>query len=215
MKLAILFIMGMILSLGSHGSTEVQTYDELVAYVDNAVDDGNIISDSFTNVVMRYKAGETNAEARAAADLAMALNYSQRLDRQEESIGDQMLFTNYCSMVSNLSCNTSLSESSWVRYAAIFQRIRACNEDRDEDAGYVLTTNALASLSIHQVDMTGRNFWRAIMKLEKTPDLSIEDALRLNAAIVLIEKGKETESVAYTNSLSDTALRILANVLQD
>lgn len=174
----------------------IDSYSELITRTSAACRNRALFNTAFTNDVVRYKSVISEDDKRNAADLAIALFLINKYDKDFDSTA----LTQHNQIVSNIVYDASINNSSWIRYAAGFEYINGLNMDNDS-RGLILTTNLIAQAQANPPTMEVPNYWDALMDMSDCSGASILDALRLNAAIELYERGVYSELSCYTNSL--------------
>ena len=168
---------------------------------------------NYTNDVMSYRGGCTNAQSRGAADLSLALCLMYRMDHDSKCIGNDACYEWHQSLVSNVLFSAELDRRSWVRYAAGTEYVIGLNYNNHPLDGFVVSTNMLAQLAANPAEMGSTNFWDGMMCLYQSQGCSPQTGFQLNAALVLADQKRWTEVVSYTNSLPSFAIEIfLANI---
>ncbi len=166
------------------------------------------LNPGFTNSVIQFRIAHPGARDRRAADLSLAMAMSYRYDNDEDCMGDSEYENQCISLLTNIVNSTGLSANSWLRYAAAFEYAEFLNEMNKKDVGYSVSTNMLAQMRVAPPDMTVSNFWDDAMVMKGCRGVSIENAFKLNAALVLHDKGCFQELVALTNQLPLSVKRL-------
>ena len=163
---------------------------------------------NYTNDVMNYRCGCTNAQSRYAADLSLAICLMYRMENDESYIGNDTCQEWHQSLVSNILFSTELDRRSWIRYAAGTEYVIGLNHENHSLDGFVVSTNMLEQLLTEPADMGSTNFWDGMMCLYKSQGCAPQTGFQLNAALVLASQNRWSEVVAYTNSLPSFAIEI-------
>ena len=192
----------------------IADYNDLIHMTIEACKQPNqFLQANYTNDVMNYRCGCTNAQSQCAADLSLALCLMYRMDHDSKCVGNDACYEWHQSLVSNVLFSAELDRRSWVRYAAGTEYVIGLNYNNHPLDGFVVSTNMLAQLAANPAEMGSTNFWDGMMCLYQSQGCSPQIGFQLNAALVLADQKRWTEVVSYTNSLPSFAIEIfLANI---
>ena len=201
-----------LLAVGGYALSALGTitdYNDLIHMTIEACKQPNqFLHANYTNDVMNYRCGCTNAQSRSAADLSLALCLMYRMDHDSKCVGNATCYEWHQSLVSNVLFSAELDQRSWVRYAAGAEYVMGLNYGNHPLEGFVVSTNMLAQLAVNPVDMGSTNFWDGMMCLYESQGCSPQTGFLLNAALVLAEQKRWEEVIPYTNSLPSFAIEI-------
>lgn len=209
------FVLTMVFGCAAISSSAIGTYDELISATIQACNAPQILlTTSFTNEVMGYRASCADAQGQCAADLAMAISLMHRMDHDETCASDDAIFREHQRIVSGVTQCDGIPAGSWIRYAAAAEYITGLNEGNRQEDSYALSTNMVARIAANPPDMGVTNFWAAMSNWMKSPNETMETVFRLNAAIWLAEHNRTAEIVGLTNSLPSSAIGIFLDEMK-
>lgn len=212
MKALLLIVMFGFAALTSSG---IGTYDELISATIQACNaPQTLLTTSFTNEVMGYRASCADAQGQCAADLALAISLMHRMDHDEACASDDAIFQEHQRLVSGVTQCVGLPAGSWIRYAAAAEYMTGLNDGNRQEDSFALSTNMVARIAVNPPDMGVTNFWAAMSNWMKSPNETMETVFRLNAAIWLAEHNRMAEIVSLTNSLPSSAIGIFLDEIK-
>ena len=187
----------------------INTYNELISSTIQACDTPELLlTESFTNDVVGYRAVCTNVHEQCAADLTLAISLMHRVEHDEGCVGNNACFLRHQSLVSNIVYHTGLAAGVWIRYAAAVEYMSGLNYDNQQVTSFILSTNMLAKIEAQSPDMGVSNYWMSMSRWMKIPNETLPTVFRLNAAIWLAEHNRGEEVGAFTNSLPVSAINM-------
>lgn len=206
MKKMVLIVMLILAGASSSGQDD---YNEFISKVGWACRNPRLLlTTSFTNDVMAYRASCSNAQRQCAADLAFAISLMRRMDGDEACVANAECFRRHQSLVSNIVYRSDIDASSWIRYAAAIEYMTGLNYGNQHDVAFCLSTNMAAKIALRPPDMSVTNFWDSMSNLLESPNETLSTVFRLNAAVWLAEHNRIGEIASFTNSLPTSAINI-------